>query len=709
MYEQRIEKQTGISSRQVANTLRLIASGATIPFISRYRKEATGSLDELQITRIRDINQKIEELEKRRAFILESIEGQDKLTDELKEQIENAEELSELEDLYLPYKPKKKTRATIARSKGLEPLAKMIMAQHAIDPESKAEEFINRENGVETIEDALSGARDIIAEWISENRRIRSGLRRLFVRQGVIKSKVVKAKEEEGIKYKTYFDWEEPALKAPSHRVLAMFRGEKESFLRLKIEPDKAEAIGFMDSVLIKSDNETTAQVQVAMKDSYKRLIAPSMENEIRAMIKEKADEDAINVFAENLRQLLLAPVLGQKNILAIDPGFRTGCKVVCLDKQGNLKHNETIFPHPPQSERKQAINKITSLVDAYKIEAIAIGNGTAGRETENLIRRIKFDREIIAVMVNESGASVYSASSIAREELPQYDVTVRGAVSIGRRLMDSLAELVKIDPKSIGVGQYQHDVNQSALQQSLHDTVESCVNRVGVELNTASKELLKYVSGLGPVLAENIIQYRKENRAFTSREDLKKVRRFGVRAFEQSAGFLRIHDADNPLDNTAVHPESYDIVEKMAVSLHTDIPGLIHSDELRKKIKPEEFVTEKAGLPTLKDIMKELDKPGRDPREEFDLFEFDKNVNSMEDLREGIVLPGIVTNITAFGAFVDIGVHQDGLIHISQLADRLVKDPNEIVRINEKVMVKVMDVDIARKRIQLSLKDVEQ
>lgn len=708
MFEQKISEATGISSKQVANTLKLLASGATIPFISRYRKEATGSLDEIQITNIRDINQKIEELEKRRTFILETIEEQGKLTEELENQIKKAEYLAELEDLYLPYKPKKKTRASIAKSKGLEPLAKMIMAQHVIDPEEKAEEFIDEEKGVETVEEALAGARDIIAEWINENRSVRSRLRNLFVRQGMISSKIIKAKEEEGIKYKTYFDWEELAMKSPSHRILAMFRGETEGFLRLKTEPEKDEAIQRMDSIIIKSDNDTTPQIELAIDDSYKRLIAPSMENEIRSLIKEKADEDAIKVFVENLRQLLLAPPLGQKSILAIDPGFRSGCKVVCLDKQGNLKHNETIFPHPPQNEKKQAINKITSLVDAYKIEAIAIGNGTAGRETENLIRRIKFDREVIAVMVNESGASVYSASSIAREELPEYDVTVRGAVSIGRRLMDPLAELVKIDPKSIGVGQYQHDVNQTALQQSLNDTVESCVNKVGVELNTASKELLKYVSGLGPVLAQNIIDYRKENGAFKSREDLKKVARFGAKAFEQSAGFLRIRNAENPLDNTAVHPESYAIVKKIARSLNTDTMGLIRDNEIRKKIKLEDFITEKAGLPTLTDIMKELDKPGRDPREEFDLFEFDKNVNSMEDLKEGMILPGIVTNITAFGAFVDIGVHQDGLIHISQLADRFVKDPNEIVKINEKLKVKVIDVDIERKRIQLSLKDVE-
>ncbi len=707
MFEQRIAQETGISTRQILNTIELLASGATVPFISRYRKEATGSLDEVEIARIRDLNQKFEELEKRRKFILESIEEQGKLTDELKEQILNVGELSELEDLYLPYKPKKKTRATIAKSKGLEPLAKMIMAQQAMDVETRAAEFLNTEKGVESVDDALAGARDIIAEWVSENTAVRAKMRKLFMHQGVIKSKVVKAKAEEGIKYKTYFEWDEKALKSPSHRVLAMFRGEKEGFLRLKIEPEIEEALGRIDASVIKGDNETTEQVQLAVDDSYKRLIAPSMENEIRAMIKEKADEEAIRVFAENLRQLLLAPPLGPKNILAIDPGFRTGCKLVCLDRQGNLLHNETIYPHPPQRESKQALSKINSLVDAYDIEAIAIGNGTAGRETENLVRRIKFNKDLMAVMVNESGASVYSASAVAREEFPEYDVTVRGAVSIGRRLMDPLAELVKIDPKSIGVGQYQHDVNQAALQQSLQDTVESCVNMVGVELNTASKELLKYVSGLGPVLAQNIIDYRRDNGPFKSRKELKKVKRFGEKAFEQSAGFLRIRDVKNPLDNTAVHPESYHLVEKMAKAMDTDILGLIRNDELRAQIKLDDFVTDQAGLPTLKDIMRELEKPGRDPREDFDVFEFDSDVNSIEDLKPGMKLPGIVTNITAFGAFVDIGAHQDGLIHISQMANEFVSDPNKYVKINEKVMVKVLDVDIARKRIQLSLKDM--
>ncbi|MCF8229355.1 MAG: RNA-binding transcriptional accessory protein [Bacteroidales bacterium] len=708
MFEQRIAEQTGISPKQVFNTLELLATGATVPFISRYRKEATGSLDEVQVAEIRDLNHKFEELEKRRKFILESIEEQGKLTDDLKSQIEKAGELSELEDLYLPYKPKKKTRATIARSKGLEPLAKMLMAQRPFDIEAKAAEFLSKEKGVETLDDALAGARDIIAEWVNENPRVRASVRKLFLQNGMIKSGVVKAKEEEGVKYKTYFEWEEKALKSPSHRVLAMFRGEKEGFLRIKIEPGIEEALGRIDLVILKAENETTEHLQMAIDDSYKRLIAPSMENEIRSMIKEKADEAAIKVFAENLRQLLLAAPLGPKNILAIDPGFRTGCKVVVLDRQGNLKHNETIYSHPPQRETKQAINKISSLVDAYKIEAIAIGNGTAGRETENMIRRIKFKQDVMAVMVNESGASVYSASAIAREEFPEYDVTVRGAVSIGRRLMDPLAELVKIDPKSIGVGQYQHDVNQAALQQSLTDTVESCVNMVGVELNTASKELLKYVSGLGPVLAQNIIDYRKEKGAFKSRKELKKVKRFGEKAFEQSAGFLRIRNAKNPLDNTAVHPESYHIVEKMAKAMQTDITGLIRYDEVREKIKPEKFVTEEAGLPTLKDILRELEKPGRDPREDFDVFEFDQDVNSIDDLKPGMKLPGIVTNITAFGAFVDVGVHQDGLIHLSQMANAFVSDPNEYVRINEKVVVKVLDVDIERKRIQLSLKDVD-
>lgn len=704
----KIAMELNVGHRQVTNTLQLLAEGATVPFIARYRKEATGSLDEVVIAQIRDLNQQLADLEKRRKTILDSIEEQGKLSDELKIRIEKAESLTELEDIYLPYKPKKKTRATIAKSKGLEPLAKMIMSQRNMDVGQEAENFIDEEKGIASVGEALAGARDIIAEWVSENAKARNKTRHLFKREGALSSKIAKGKEEEGQNYKNYFEWNEPVMKAPSHRVLAMFRGENESFLKLKIEPPKEKALDHLDELFVRTNNEAASQVEGAVEDSYKRLLAPSIENEIRALIKEKADEEAIKVFAENLRQLLLAPPLGQKSVLAIDPGFRTGCKLVCLDRQGNLLHNETIFPHPPQLEVKQALNKITGLVESYKIEAIAIGNGTAGRETENMIRRMKFKNDIMAVMVNESGASVYSASKIAREEFPEYDVTVRGAVSIGRRLMDPLAELVKIDPKSIGVGQYQHDVNQSLLQKSLHETVESCVNMVGVELNTASKELLTYVSGLGPVLAKNIVEFRKKNGPFESREELKKVPRFGEKAFEQSAGFLRIRDAENPLDRSAVHPESYEVVYRMAKKLNTNVEGLIRNDELREQIKPEEFVTEKFGIPTLTDILLELAKPGRDPREEFDVFEFDKNVNRIEDLQVGMKLPGIVTNITAFGAFVDIGVHQDGLIHISQMANKFVKDPNTIVKINQKLMVKVIDVDIDRKRIQLSLKGVE-
>jgi protein Tex len=708
MFAEKISRESGISLKQVKNTLDLLATGATIPFISRYRKEVTGSLDEVQVASIRDLNKKLEELEKRRQAILESIEEQGLLTEELKNKILKVDVLSELEDIYLPYKPKKKTRATIAKAKGLEPLAKKIMAQHRIDVEFEAAKFVDEELGVNSEEEALAGARDIVAEWVSEDAQVRSRLRNLFKRSALLKSKVVKKKEEEGEKYKNYFEWEEPVMKSPSHRILAMFRGETESFLRLKIEPLQEDSLDRIEPMFVKSNNECTPYVKMAVADSYKRLIAPSMENEIRAVIKEKADLEAIRVFAENLRQLLLASPMGPKTILAIDPGFRTGCKIVCLDRQGNLLHNETIFPHPPQKETKQAFNKISSLVDAYKIEAIAIGNGTAGRETENLIRRMKFKKEVLAVMVNENGASVYSASKVARDEFPDYDITVRGAVSIGRRLMDPLAELVKIDPKSIGVGQYQHDVNQGLLQQSLQETVESCVNKVGVELNTASKELLQYVSGLGPVLAQNIIEYRKENGAFKSRKELKKVKRFGEKAFEQSAGFLRIRSAENPLDNSAVHPESYAVVQRMAKAMKTDVMGLIRDDDGRKKLDLNAFVSGNTGLPTLKDIMRELDKPGRDPREEFDVFEFDQNVNAIGDLEVGMVLPGIVTNITAFGAFVDLGVHQDGLVHLSQMADQFVRDPNEYVKINQKLRVKVLEVDKQRKRIQLSMKGME-
>ncbi|KAF0199163.1 MAG: uncharacterized protein FD166_788 [Bacteroidetes bacterium] len=706
LFSEKIAKELNIQPWQVFNTLKLMEGGATIPFIARYRKEMTGSLDEVLLAAIRDRNEQLTEIEKRRAFILSSITEQGKMTPELEKQVNEAITLTELEDIYLPYKVKRKTRATIAREKGLEPLAKMLMAQTPIDPELKAEAFIDDEKAVHSAEEALAGARDIIAEWVTESKVSRERIRNLFTREAVITSKPVKGKELEGMLYQNYYETQENILKAPSHRILAMLRGEEEGFLRLSVDPDEDKAIGILDRIFIKADNDAAHQVQLAVKDAYKRLLQPSMETEMRQLAKQKADDEAIKVFAGNLRQLLLAAPLGQKNILAVDPGFRTGCKVVCLDRQGRLLHNETIYPHPPQNEVGPAVSKVRNLVQAYGIEAIAIGNGTAGRETENFIRKIPFDRPLISIMVNESGASVYSASPVAREEFPDYDVTVRGAVSIGRRLMDPLAELVKIDPKSIGVGQYQHDVNQPALQRSLEDTVVSCVNLVGVELNTASKQILSYVSGVGPVLAQNIVEYRNQNGEFKSRSQLLKVKRFGDKAFEQAAGFLRIRNADNPLDRSAVHPESYSIVNRMAKKLGCSIEELIEKEELRKQIEPRDFITEAAGLPTITDILQELAKPGRDPREQFDLFEFDKNINSVEDLRPGMILDGIVTNITAFGAFVDIGVHQDGLVHMSQLANRFVKDPNEIVKLTQKVRVKVMDVDVQRKRIALSIKE---
>ncbi|MCX6230340.1 MAG: Tex family protein [Bacteroidetes bacterium] len=697
--------EMNVAAWQVEKTLELLDSGATVPFISRYRKEMTGSLDEVQVAQVRDRVAQLRELDKRREAIIASIIEQDKMTDDLLRQINQAITMSELEDIYLPYRPKRKTRATIAIDKGLEPLAKILMVQNIINIEERAGKFVNTELGVNTVEEALAGARDIIAEWVNESKTARERIRNLFVREAVITSKIAKGKESDGIKYENYYEWEENLMKAPSHRVLAMIRGENEGFLKINIAPDEEKALEILNRIFVKADNDSAEQVEIAVKDSYKRLLSASMETELRNIAKEKADAEAIRVFAENLRQLLMASPLGQKTVLAIDPGFRTGCKVVCLDKQGKLLHNETIYPHPPQNDVKLAVSKIQSLVSAYKIEAIAIGNGTAGRETENLVRRIPFSKEIVAIMVNESGASVYSASAVAREEFPDYDVTVRGAVSIGRRLTDPLAELVKIDPKAIGVGQYQHDVNQNALQKSLEDVVISCVNNVGVEVNTASKQLLTYVSGVGSSLAKNIVDYREENGPFVSRAALKKVARFGDKAFEQAAGFLRIRDAKNPLDNSAVHPESYEIAKKMAASLNADIKDLIENKELREKIQPAAFVSGNFGLPTITDILKELEKPGRDPRTKFDYFEFDRNVNSMNDLIPGMILPGIVTNITAFGAFIDIGVHQDGLVHLSQMADRFIRDPNEVVKLNQKVEVKVLEVDKERKRIQLSMK----
>lgn len=705
-YIQRIAKELSIRNDQVESTLDLLNEGATVPFIARYRKEATGSLDEVAIASIRDRMEKLEELDKRRDSILHSIEEQGLLTDELAKQIEEAETLAELEDLYLPYKPKRKTRATIAKSKGLEPLAKIIMSQKHDTVAGQAARYVNKELGVDTAEDAIKGACDIIAEWINENKYARGKIRRLFVRKAFIESKVAKGKESEGDKYQNYFDWKELVMRAPSHRILAMFRGEKEGFLKVKVAPPEDEALNILEEQFVRADNESGDFVYDALVDAYKRLTQPSMETEIRALAKENADTYAIKVFADNLRQLLMASPLGQKTVLAIDPGFASGCKVVCLDRQGKLLHNETIYPHPPQNDIKKAINKIVQLVSAYKIEAIAIGNGTAGRETENLFRKIRFEKDVMVVMVNESGASVYSASPIAREEFPDYDVTVRGAVSIGRRLMDPLAELVKIDPKAIGVGQYQHDLNQSALGKSLDDTVMSSVNAVGVELNTASKELLSYVSGIGPSIALNIVNFRNSHGAFKNRLQLKKVARLGEKAFEQSAGFLRVRNSDNPLDKSAVHPESYSVVKRMASSLNCQVEDLIKSEELRKKIRLQDFVSDKIGLPTLNDIMEELAKPGRDPREKFGFFEFAKGINSIEDLEEGMVLPGIITNITAFGAFVDIGIKQNGLIHVSNMANKFVKDPNEVVKLNQKVQARVIKIDKIRKRIQLSLKD---
>jgi len=700
-----IAKELNITEVQTENTIVLLENGATIPFISRYRKEMTGSLDEVQVANIRNRLDQLKELDKRRSSILASVKEQEKLTPELEDQINNALTMSELEDIYLPFKPKKKTRATEAKAKGLEPLAQLIMAQNDIDVEGEAKKYINKTKKVSTTDEALSGARDIIAEWINEDSNLRGKMRNLFTREALIFSKVNKSKIAEARKYEDYYDSKELFNKAPSHRVMAILRGEREDFLKVTIEPEEDVALELIYKFTLRGHNAASQQVKMAAADCYKRLLCPSMVNEFKQLAKEKADIKAVEFFADNLRQLLLAPPLDGKNVLALDPGFRSGCKVVCLDKQGNLLHNETIYPHPPESKVKEAVKKILYLVNAYKIDAIAIGNGTAGRETEKFIKSIRFEKDIMAIMVNENGASIYSASAVAREEFPEYDVTVRGSVSIGRRLMDPLAELVKIDPKSIGVGQYQHDVDQNLLQKNLEDVVVSCVNAVGVEINTASKQLLTYVSGLGPVLAQNIVDYRKENGPFKARHELKKIKRFGDKAFEQAAGFLRIRNAVNPLDNSAIHPESYAIVEKMAKKMNCAPVDLIKNEDIRKQINIKDFVTPTTGLPTLEDIMKELAKPGLDPRKKFDFFEFDKNVQSVKDLKIGMTLPGIITNITAFGAFVDIGVHQDGLVHISQLADKYISNPNDVVKLNQKVMVKVLEVDAERKRISLTMK----
>ena len=697
----------GLSLRpwQVSNTLKLMGDGATIPFISRYRKEATGSLDETVLLDIQKKHSQLLDLDKRRETVLKSIEEQGRLTDEVRKQVEGASTMNELEDIYLPFKPKKRTRASVARDRGLEPLAKILIKQQEALIEKRAEAFLSDEVG--SIADALQGARDIIAEWVNENKRARESIRKLFGRNALIESKVIKGKEEEGIKYQDYFEFSESLKRCPSHRILAMLRGEDEGFLKISVEPDRETAIHLLEDIFVKGNLEVSDQVRKAVADAYKRLLQPSIETEFRKLSKEKADEEAIRVFAENLRQLLMAAPLGEKAVLALDPGFRTGCKLVCLDQQGNLLHNETIYPHEPQNEKGLAAKKVTSLVSAYKIDAIAIGNGTASRETEQFIRKLRFDRDLQVFVVNESGASVYSASKVAREEFPEYDVTVRGAVSIGRRLMDPLAELVKIDPKSIGVGQYQHDVDQGSLKESLDQVVKSSVNKVGVNLNTASKHLLTYISGLGPTLAHNIVEHRKENGPFRSRRELLNVARMGEKAFEQSAGFLRIPDADHPLDNSAVHPESYGVVEKMAGDLNCRISDLLTDESLRQKIRLNTYVNPQTGLPTLQDIMEELARPGRDPRARIKVFEFARDVHSISDLKEGMVIPGIVTNITNFGAFVDVGVKQDGLVHISQLADRFISDPNEVVKLHEHVKVKVLSVDVDRKRIQLSMKEV--
>ena len=706
LFHKMISGFLGIPERQISSTLHLLGEGATIPFISRYRKEATGGLDEVQIGDIQTRYEKLCELSKRKETVLSTIEEQGKLTPELKSRISACWNATELEDIYLPFKPKRKTRAETARAKGLEPLALLLMMQKENNLAAKVRNFVKGE--VKDEEDALKGARDILAEQISEDERSRNLMRNQFQRQALIQSKVVKGKEAEeaSAKYRDYFDFCEPLKKCSSHRLLALRRGESEGVLKVTIFPEDEDMCNErLQRLFVRANNECAHQVEEALTDAYKRLLKPAIETEFAALSKEKADEEAIRVFAENLRQLLLAPPLGQKRVMGIDPGFRTGCKVVCLDAQGTLLHNEAIYPHPPKSEYAQAARKIVKLVEQYKIEAIAIGNGTASRETEQFVTSQRYDREVQVFVVSEDGASIYSASKTAREEFPDYDVTVRGAVSIGRRLMDPLAELVKIDAKSIGVGQYQHDVDQTKLKASLDQTVESCVNLVGVNVNTASKHLLTYVSGLGPTLAQNIVDYRTENGPFESRRQLLKVPRMGAKAYEQCAGFLRIPQAKNPLDNSAVHPESYPIVEQMAKDLNCTVADLIKDKELRSKIDLKKYVTETVGLPTLTDILQELDKPGRDPRQKIQVFEFDKNVRTLDDLQEGMELPGIVTNITNFGCFVDIGIKENGLVHVSQLADRFVSNPADVVRIHQHVRVKVMSIDHERKRIQLTMK----
>ena len=705
-----IAQRLNLHEKSVENTLALLEEGCTIPFISRYRKERTGNLDEVQIAHISDLNDRLKEMQKRKETICKTITEQEKMTPELQQRIDDCWDSTELEDIYLPFKPKRRTRAQVARERGLEPLAKIIMLQRENNPKLAAQKFVKGE--IANVDEAIQGAQDIIAEHISENEGSRNQLRGAFRRTASITSKVVKSKQDtdEAQKYRDYFDWTEPLRRCSSHRLLAMRRGESEGILRVSISPIDEECIERLQRQYVRYRSACGTLIAEAAEDAYKRLLKPSIENEYAALSKEQADEEAITVFSENLRQLLLSAPLGQKRVMGIDPGFRTGCKVVCLDAQGNLLHHDAIFPHPPVNKRMQASVAVERMIDKYHIEAIAIGNGTASRETVDFIKSLisHLSPAPKVFTVSEDGASVYSASKVARDEFPDEDVTVRGAVSIGRRLMDPLAELVKIDPKSIGVGQYQHDVDQTKLKHSLDQTVESCVNLVGVNLNTASQHLLTYVSGLGPVLAKNIVDYRKDNGAFTSRSQLKKVPRLGPAAYQQCAGFLRINDAKNPLDNSAVHPESYHIVEEMAHDCGCSVAELVNDKTLQKTIDIKKYVREDVGIPTLTDIMSELEKPGRDPREQLEEFEFDPNVKEIDDLVEGMVLPGIVTNITNFGCFVDIGVHQDGLVHVSQLADRFVRDPNEVVKLHQHVKVRVMEVDLRRNRISLSMKGVE-
>ncbi len=701
----KIAKEQNLDINQVQAIASLLGEGSTIPFIARYRKEATGSLDEVAVTTVRDRLNQLNELNDRKETVLKSLEKHGHLTDELRKKVLAAESMAVLEDIYLPYKPKRRTKAVIAKEKGLEPLALMIFEQKGVDPDKEAESFIDPEKGVESVEDALAGARDIIAEIINENDKARAVLRNLFFTKAMIKSRVASDMEEKGAKFRDYFNWDEPIAGVPSHRMLAMRRGEKEDFLNLDILPDEEEATAILESLFVKGENKDSAQVKLAVKDCYKRLLSRSMETETRVHAKEKADTKAIKVFAENLRQLLLSPPLGAKRVMGIDPGFRTGCKVVCLDRQGKLIHSDTVYPHMSEKKALAEKEKIKSLCEQFDVEAIAVGNGTAGRETEAFVRTVSFSKPVQIIMVNESGASIYSASKVAREEFPDHDLTVRGAVSIGRRLMDPLAELVKIDPKSIGVGQYQHDVVQKALKQALDDVVMSCVNGIGVDLNRASAQLLAYVSGLNTTIAKNIITYREENGPFLSRKQIAEVQRLGPKAFEQSAGFLRIPESKNPLDASAVHPESYHIVDAMSKDLGATVVDIMKNPDTRDQIDVSKYVTDSVGIPTLNDILDELAKPGRDPRDKFEEFSFADGIEKIEDLRPGMKIPGIVTNITAFGAFVDIGVHQDGLVHISRMADRFVKNPADIVKVQQKITVTVLEVDLTRNRISLSIK----